>query len=301
MRTIVNGRIRRHDRYHPHYHQRLLSAFATKDMRSILPHNGNFETVPYQPCASKQWLEAVASQHEFEPLSTDINLNSAWYTAITLVHVTPLILHIPTADLCFWSPVLVARLKTSTPHVPLILDDIAFEPDVFEVLMQFMYVDRFVYHPRRYVLSDGISIVYKVWVMAHKLGGACHTLRNKCMEQVIADIAPHDYNPQKIRCHPLHGFTLYLPLPHDVEWVMNNVEHSAPLPQLLVAALTQDGYQYVTKSLAWTAVLSRCTHLNRTLSDRRLQIERGACSASLPTDWEWYLGPSASLPHRLSR
>ena len=289
MHTIVNGRIQRHDRYHPHPHQRPMPALGMKDVRFILPHKANVETVSYKRGVGEQWLKAVASEHELEPLSIGLNMDSAWYNAITLVHVTHFTFRIFTADLYFWSPVLAARLEKSVPHVPLILDDIAFEPDVFKVLRQFMYTDRFVYHPRRSVLSDGIAMVYKVWVMAHKLGGACNTLRNKCMEQVIAEMVPYYYDARKIRDRPLDGFTRCLPLPHDVEWVMNNVEYSAPLPQLLVAVLTQNGYEYVTQSLAWTAVLSRCTHLKSVLSDRRLQIERGARLASLPTDWEWYL------------
>lgn len=299
IRNIVNSRIRHHDWYHPHCHQRSMSALRMKRVRYILPHNKNAETVPYKQRFGEQWLEAVAPEHEFEPLNMDINMNSAWYNAMTFVRVAPRTFQVPTAALCFWSPILATRLKKSTPHVLLTLDDIAFEPDVFEVLMQFMYTDRFVYHPRRFVLSDGIAMVYKIWVMAHKLGGACITLRNKCMEQVIAEMTPYYYNPQKIRGYPLDGFTRYLPSPNDVEWVINNVESSAPLPQLLVAALTQNGYQYVTQSLAWTEVLSRCTHLKSILSERRLQIECGARPASLPTDWEWYLGRSASLTHRL--
>jgi hypothetical protein len=213
-----------------------------------------------------------------------------YHTATTLVRVTPLTYRIPTADLCFWSTVLVTRLENKAPHFPLFLDDIVFEPVVFEVLIRFMYTDQYIYRPRRFTLSDGVAMVYKVWVMAHRLGGACNTLRNKCMEQVIADIAPYSYDPLKLRERPFDGVTQFVPMPHDVEWVIENVECSAPLPQLLVAVLMQNEYQHITQSFPWTAVLSRCTHLNVILSERKLQIEQGARSANLPTDWASYLG-----------
>lgn len=249
----------------------------------------NFGIDPCRRRVCEQWLDAVAFEHELEPLSTAIKMHNEYHTATTLVRVTPSIYRIPTADLCFWSSFLVARLEKMAPQDLLILDDIAFEPDVFEILIQFMYTDRYVYRPRRLVLSDGIAIVYKVWAMAHKLGGVCNTLRNKCMEQVIADMASYYYDPRKLRDRPFYGDTEYVPLPHDFEWVMNNVEYSAPLPQLLIAALTQNGYQHVMESFAWIEILSRCTHLNDVLSERRLQIRCGIRSANLSTEWAIYL------------
>jgi hypothetical protein len=169
-------------------------------------------------------------------------------------HRPPFIL--PTRQLCLYSPYLRTLIGTSSPSLPIDLphDD----PVAFDVLVSWMNYapapkpchQSGVHLEKKIKIKDneGIPLAFKVWVLTHRLGGACLVLSDACMRYSYQEYTRPSPENEKVVITPAIALYVFL-----------NTRNASELRQFVLECITrQEMQKHSTHEMrSWEVVFER--------------------------------------------
>lgn len=193
---------------------------------------------------------------------------------------------LPERQLCFYSPYLRALIGKAQSWAVCLPED---DPKAFEVLVSWMnYEPGAPCHQRGVALekkievvdNNGVPLVFKVWSLAHRLGGPCLVLRDECMRYLYETYTK-----------PSAGTGIDTIGPAILKHAFSKVNQGEQLRHFVLACVVQAGppdQNDTALTRCWEAVLDQIPRLRATLWKAWSAPEKGHIDTLL--SMEVYMG-----------